>query len=189
MLAANQNHPGVIDVLLGAGARADIQDNQGNTPLHVAARHNHIGILGKLVEKAPLTIRSYKDGRMPLHTAAIYGKEHAAELLVESGAPLSARTTSGRTALDLAKAEKWTQVEHQLKRHERRSLSERKADEHGDEMQGASDPRAALLAQYRQDPVTVPMMLTATAAFVVPYLLFVLLRSAQKRRGLRSVTN
>ena len=63
-----------------------------------------------LDQGASLTVRNYKDGKTPLHTAAIYNRAEATEMLIAAGAPYSMPTTSGRTALDLAKQEKWKKM-------------------------------------------------------------------------------
>jgi len=182
------------------GARVDAQDSQGNTPLHEAARSNHIDVMQKLLEQgASLTVRNYKDGKTPLHTAAIYNMPEATEMLIAAGAPYSMRTTTGRTALDLARQEKWKKVEQALERHERRLLSEGQDITHEDDaMVHAPDPRVAIaegreprlpyLGNQGQERYVLPTMLTAAAAFLVPYLLFLALRSAQKRQQPHSGT-
>ena len=146
-----------------------------------------------LAQDAPMTVRNYKDGKTPLHTAAIFGRAEATELLIASGAPFSMRTTTGRTALDLARQEKYKPVEKALERHERRLLSEGKDTTHEDDsMPHAPDPRVAFaegrdprvpyLHDYGHEVYVLPTMLTAAAAFLVPYLLFLMLRSAQGRQ-------
>ena len=154
----------------------------------------------KLLEQgASLTVRNYKDGKTPLHTAAIYNMPEATEMLIAAGAPYSMRTTTGRTALDLARQEKWKKVEQALERHERRLLSEGQDITHEDDaMVHAPDPRVAIaegreprlpyLGNQGQERYVLPTMLTAAAAFLVPYLLFLALRSAQKRQQPHSGT-
>lgn len=149
-----------------------------------------------LDQGASLTVRNYKDGKTPLHTAAIYNRAEATEMLIAAGAPYSMPTTSGRTALDLAKQEKWKNVERVLKRHEQRLLSEgRDVAIENDAMVHAPDPRVAIaegrephLRDQGQETYVLPTMLTAAAAFLFPYLLFLALRSARKRQQPRSGT-
>ena len=45
LLASKFNHPGVVEALLQAGAHIDVQDSEGNTPLHLAARGNYIEVM------------------------------------------------------------------------------------------------------------------------------------------------
>ena len=154
----------------------------------------------KLLEQgASLTVRNYKDGKTPLHTAAINNMPEATEMLIAAGAPYAMRTTTGRTALDLARQEKWKNVEKALERHERRLLSEGQDITHEDDaMVHAPDPRVAFaegreprlpyLFDQGQERYVLPTMLTAAAAFLVPYLLFLALRSAQKRQQPQSGT-
>ena len=125
-----------------------------------------------LLQKASLTVRNYKDGRTALHTAAIYGKKAAVELLIENRAPLSMKTTSGRTALALARKERFKPVEMALRRHERRLLSE---EEQTPDTDGAT-------ADFMEEAVSSSLLITV-AAFIIPYVLFVMLRNARKRRS------
>jgi len=39
-----------VEVLIGLGANVDAQDNDGNTPLHVATRTRHTGIAQLLLK-------------------------------------------------------------------------------------------------------------------------------------------
>ena len=144
-------------------------------------------------------MRNYKDGKTPLHTAAIFNMAEATEVLIAAGAPYSIRTNTGRTAIDLARQEKWKPVVDVLERHERRLLSEGQDITHADDtMQHAPDPRVAFaegreprlpyLFDQGREKYVLPTMLTAAAAFLVPYLLFLVLRSAQKRQWPQSAT-
>jgi ankyrin repeat protein len=41
-IAVLRNHPAIVRRLVVAGARLDIRDREGNTPLHLAARRGHV---------------------------------------------------------------------------------------------------------------------------------------------------
>lgn len=229
LLAASQGRAEVVQVLLNAGARVDAVDSLGSTPAHLAARNNHVRVLEvrnwarfpspisrgmlhnvslppvqALIEgKAQLQARNNRDGMMPLHLASIYGKVEAVELLARSGAPLKARTKSGRTAVDLARQEKFKQVENMLEFHARRRLLDEGStssspDDDDDSGPHAPDPREAWAAgidprtpymvSYGQEELLLPTLATAGAALLLPYLFYRFMvslhqRGAAKPRG------
>lgn len=156
-----------------------------------------------LVEgKAPLQARNNRDGMMPLHLASIYGKAETAELLARSGAPLKARTKSGRTPVDLARQEKFKQVENAIEFHANRRLlaegSSSPGDDDDDSGPHAPDPREAYAAGFDprtpymvsngQEELLLPTLAMGGAALLLPYLFYRLLvslhqRGAAKMRG------
>lgn len=48
--ACAHEHLEAVEVLIGLGANVDAQDNDGNTPLHVATRTRHTGIAQLLLK-------------------------------------------------------------------------------------------------------------------------------------------
>lgn len=48
--ACTGEHLEAVEVLIGLGANTDAQDNDGNTPLHVATRARHTGIAQLLLK-------------------------------------------------------------------------------------------------------------------------------------------
>lgn len=231
LLAASQGRAEVTQVLLDAGARVDAVDSMGNTAAHLAARSNHVRVLEvrnwapphpdtplgvldlgvivllqALVEaKAPLQARNNYDGMTPLHLASIYGRAEAAELLARSGASLKARTISGRSAIDLARQEKFAKVENAIEFHiNRRLLAEGSTpsspDDDDDDDSGPRapdprevraaglDPRRPYLISYGQEELLLPTLAMGGAALLLPYLFYRLLvslrhRGAAKPRG------
>ena len=111
--------------LLDAGARIDVRDDEGATPLHwavFAAAPTEVHIYSKLGEphdtrfvpkrdaplvalliarRAPLEAVDGQ-GNTPLHDAAMFDAKAAAELLVRAGASRSVRNGEGKTPHDLA---------------------------------------------------------------------------------------
>jgi len=48
--ACTEEHLEAVEVLIGLGVNVDTQDNDGNTPLHVATRTRHTGIAQLLLK-------------------------------------------------------------------------------------------------------------------------------------------
>lgn len=48
--ACNEEHLEAVEILIGLGTNVDAQDNDGNTPLHVATRTRHTGIAQLLLK-------------------------------------------------------------------------------------------------------------------------------------------
>ncbi|KAH6952959.1 hypothetical protein DER45DRAFT_364308 [Fusarium avenaceum] len=84
-------------------ASPSTRDQQGLTPLHLAAERDHLAISMLLLDhKAPINARA-NGGRTPLHLAARYGSAALVEYLVDDGrADVNARTADGRTPLHYA---------------------------------------------------------------------------------------
>lgn len=84
-------------------ASPSTRDQQGLTPLHLAAERDHLAIAMLLLDhKAPINARA-NGGRTPLHLAARYGSAALVEYLVDDGrADVNARTVDGRTPLHYA---------------------------------------------------------------------------------------
>ncbi len=88
-----------------------IRDNDGNTPLHLLCRTPHTEedklrtILSKYQYWTVFQVNNY--GNTPLHTATLYGQAHCASLLLHKfNASLFVRNKDGKTAVDLAKAQR-----------------------------------------------------------------------------------
>ncbi|KAM0347694.1 hypothetical protein ACHAPU_004709 [Fusarium lateritium] len=84
-------------------ASPSTRDQQGLTPLHLAAERDHLAIAMLLLDLgAPINARA-NSGRTPLHLAARYSSAALVEYLVDDGrADVNARTTDGRTPLHYA---------------------------------------------------------------------------------------
>ena len=105
MLAAGSNHdPGVIAVLISAGANINAHNTSGETALFYAAQSNPNPelISALLAAGAALEDRDAL-GRTPLMVAA-WGNSNPAviNMLLKAGADARARSGAGKTALDYA---------------------------------------------------------------------------------------
>ena len=122
--AAAFNTRAVIEALLAAGAdlAARKDDDDRDTPLHVAARLNrNIAVVAALLDAgANLEARNVR-GQMPLHRAADrYRGGPAIKALVAAGANVEARDEDGNTSLHVAASyvgERVTDGEHESRRH------------------------------------------------------------------------
>ena len=64
-IAVLQNQPKVARRLVVAGARLDIQDHEGNTPLHLAARRGHLECGEALLN--PISVQETQHTELPAH--------------------------------------------------------------------------------------------------------------------------
>ncbi|HSD70453.1 MAG TPA: ankyrin repeat domain-containing protein [Woeseiaceae bacterium] len=86
--------------LLDAGADPRIHDEEGQTPLHVAARQKRL--LEKLLSLRADPRAKDKKGRTPLHVYSSYGKTpEPVDVLVKAGADPNAQDVLGRTPLHM----------------------------------------------------------------------------------------
>lgn len=102
--AARSNKPGVIDVLLEAGAVVNLQSADGVTPLHFASYSCDPEVTRALLQHGAEVHIKEANGKMPLHYAASQaGKLGAAEcldLLLRSGADTTMLDNRRNTALE-----------------------------------------------------------------------------------------
>jgi len=117
------NKVDVARLLLKKGARTDIQNSDGLTALHLAAATGTDAIASLLVGAgAKVDERRAKDGVAPLHLAASTGHHDVVKTLLRAGASLDAKTTEGKTALDLALANGQTRTAELLKKTQTEGL-------------------------------------------------------------------
>ncbi|EPS26278.1 hypothetical protein POX_c04747 [Penicillium oxalicum] len=88
-------HERIVHLLLSNGANVNVQNANGQTPLHIAAQHGHIGIVRLLLASKfiDVNIQDHR-GATPLHLASENGHAMVVTLLVEHNARLDVRTTS-----------------------------------------------------------------------------------------------
>lgn len=106
-MATRANFPRIVGLLVAAGADPNVQDEQGETPLHVAARFGHVECASAILETRVLTrldldIPEKTFGWTPLLIAAVDGQLQMVELLVRAGADLARLDGSGWTAKEHA---------------------------------------------------------------------------------------
>ena len=102
--AVHASRVDVVERLLQGGASTAVADSDdGATPLHIAAITGNVQIAKLLLHyNAPHDARYKISGETPLHVAAIKSQRDVARILINSGANVSARSTSGQTPLHAA---------------------------------------------------------------------------------------
>ena len=105
-LASYSGHIEVLSQLFKYGAKVNIADTEGYTPLHYAAMANKPQSVKMLLESggANPTMRNELTGWVPLHQAASAGHIDCVTALLESQAPTRPRTGNNETPADLARA-------------------------------------------------------------------------------------
>ena len=100
-LAMHFAREGMTEELAGFvdhGLPADVQDENGNTPLMLAAYHGHSATVRMLVERgADVDLRNGRD-QSPVAGAVFKGEDEVVRVLVEAGADLDAGSPSARSA-------------------------------------------------------------------------------------------
>ncbi|MDP3788018.1 MAG: ankyrin repeat domain-containing protein [Candidatus Chromulinivorax sp.] len=101
-LAAFNNNPRMVQLLLRYHADPNIVDNQKQGALHASAGHSNDAIMQQLLNAGanPNTIDN--GGRTPLHIAAMYDKIAPVQLLLDRGADRNIRTKDGQLPIDIA---------------------------------------------------------------------------------------
>lgn len=100
MFQASKGHRTTLEILLGAGAKIDVQDITGSTPLHRAASVGKLPIVRTLVEKGKARLEiGDGEGQTALHVAVSCKNLDCATFLAAIGGNLNvsfrfhARTT------------------------------------------------------------------------------------------------
>ncbi len=103
MLASEKNAFKIAKYLIEQQkANVNVQDEEGFTPLHLAAQNDHDKVVKLLLkQKANVDVQD-KEGFTPLHLAAQNGHDSMVKLLLEKGANVNAKTEKGVTPLYLA---------------------------------------------------------------------------------------
>lgn len=102
--AAMGNDLAIVELLLAAGAKADIADAFGDVPLHFAAKHPaRLPVLELLVERAPHVVnKTGGAGVTPLIYATGAKFTEGIKLLLAHGADPTVKNAAGKSALDFA---------------------------------------------------------------------------------------
>uniref|UniRef100_A0A6U5BGK2 Uncharacterized protein n=1 Tax=Hemiselmis andersenii TaxID=464988 RepID=A0A6U5BGK2_HEMAN len=83
--AAHCGDSGALQALVDGGAKVDVPDRLGYTPLHFAACYGHDGAVELLLSLGASTGAQCKQGWTPLHVAARSGRVGSAKLLLDKG--------------------------------------------------------------------------------------------------------
>lgn len=102
-LACLYGHDRCAQLLLDAGAKADVADDDDAVPLHDAAAGGYLRICEMLLAAAPAALhQADAEGDMPLHNAARGGHGDVVALLLSQGADPTVPNKDGRTPAQLA---------------------------------------------------------------------------------------
>jgi hypothetical protein len=102
----DQNSIGYVQKLLEKGAHVDLQDWEGNAPLHIAAQNNNYQGIQALQEKHPNPNLTNKQGKTPLHIASENGNVEIMKLLVSMGADITVKDSVKKIPVEYLSSEK-----------------------------------------------------------------------------------
>ncbi len=98
-IAHHDDYVETLPVLLGAGANIDVQDDNGMTPLHIAAERGDPRLVKLLLDAGADIEKNEKHGMTPLLKAASKGTAETVQAFIDAGADLTARDNGGSSAL------------------------------------------------------------------------------------------
>ncbi|SDO41750.1 ankyrin repeat domain-containing protein [Phyllobacterium sp. OV277] len=103
-IAIRDKKADLVAKMLACGADVNLKSQEGWAPLHTAAYYGPANVIDLLVSKgADVNAKGDYDKMTPLHMAASYGDDPAViKALLKHGADKTAKTESGKTALELA---------------------------------------------------------------------------------------
>jgi uncharacterized protein len=105
--------------LLERGVAVNLQDADGDTPLHIAAQVGNLEVLQLLLAKGANVNAKNNVGGTPLMWAAVYDHEAVTRALIDHGADVSAKDEDGVTAAEWAAKNKRASIVQLLRDVER----------------------------------------------------------------------
>ena len=104
--------------MVARGARVDLRNKTGATPLHDAALGGDTGVVKILLDHgADVNARDTEADATPLYYAASWGRQAAVELLLSRGADPNARNRKGASVLQSAIENNQPEIAAILRRH------------------------------------------------------------------------
>jgi ankyrin repeat protein len=91
----------LVNDLIVLGANLDLQDEDGETPLHGATIKGNEEIARILIDAGANVNVQTNYGKTPLHVAAIYGNVEIARMLIDAGARKDIQDNEGRLPYEL----------------------------------------------------------------------------------------
>jgi ankyrin repeat protein len=117
LMSASARSPEMVRYLLERGARTDLTNREGLTPLHVAARAPNPQIVAMLLAAGANPNARDRDAARPLHFAVQQRNVEIARLLIDRGADVNAEFQGGMTPLLMARDNKDKAMESLLEQH------------------------------------------------------------------------
>jgi ankyrin repeat protein/serine/threonine protein kinase len=106
-----------VQTALEKGAYPNAKNDDGSTPLHIAAQEGYAEIVKILLERGADPNTENKDGWTPLHIAAKEGHVDVVRVLLERGAYPNAKNNYGGTPLHIAEQEGHVEIVKLLLEH------------------------------------------------------------------------
>ena len=114
-IAAEKGHAEVVTFLVKNGAKVNITDANGNTPLiFVIHKTGNLGITKKLLEKGAAVNAQNRTGETALMYAAWRGHSRIVQLLLAYRADVTLKNRQGDTALTLAESKNHLEIVQML---------------------------------------------------------------------------
>ncbi|PKO36845.1 MAG: ankyrin repeat domain-containing protein [Betaproteobacteria bacterium HGW-Betaproteobacteria-6] len=101
--ARSGNGDDVRRLLKAAPQLRDARNDQGSTPLHLAATNPDITAMQALIAAGAKVMARDNDGATPLHMAAYSSRAQNVQILLEAGADPFAKTDNGRDPGSMAR--------------------------------------------------------------------------------------
>ena len=102
ILAAENGHERVCDLLIRMGAKIDLADKDEKTALMLAAQNGHREVCYLLIKRVAKKDLADKDGKTAMMLAAENGRYAVCDLLIGIGAKIDLADKDGKTAMMLA---------------------------------------------------------------------------------------
>ena len=95
----------IAALLIEKGARLDVRDAKGNTPLHYTVMGGNMaesGMVKFLIDRGAQASLANKEGNSVLHLAVGYTDDSILELMIRKGGGINQKNSEGRTPLHMA---------------------------------------------------------------------------------------
>ncbi|CAG9764682.1 unnamed protein product [Ceutorhynchus assimilis] len=115
--SANHNDAHLIEILLKFGTEKQRKDNFGKTALHYASCNGHSVVVNSLLKNGANINSQCNIGNTPLHDATLHNKRAVVFIPLQHGALSNIKNIQQKTALNIAKKWKSTEIIQILKNH------------------------------------------------------------------------